>query len=218
MFLNGEGYLVKRSVLLAVILLWVGLEESGAGEIYWPLTGQSYPAPTAPFFVVPYNATLYLQEVGGSAGATTEFGTGTSIQDHTAYFTGLPNNPSPTTKVEVGYVAAGTSLNFYEKTEWLGSTYWAFSNEYATDLASFIAFWDPTHSFSPTGSVVQQTSPITWVLHLDDAASYLVDDNNADVLIQVILVPTPEPSTIIMFSLSTLGLMGYAWRQRKQVA
>ena len=61
-------------------------------------------------------------------------------------------------EVDAGYVAAGTSLNFYEKTEWQGSTYWAFSNEYATDLASFIAFWDPTLSFSPTGSIVQQTS------------------------------------------------------------
>jgi hypothetical protein len=208
---------MKRSVLWAVVLLFGGLGESNAGEIYWPLTGQSYPTPTGPFFVVPYNATLYLQVVGGSAAATTEFGIGSSILDHTAYFTGLPSNPNPTTEVEVGYVAAGTSLNFYEETQWLGSTYWAFSNEYATDLASFIAFWNPTLSFSPTGSIVQQTSPTTWVLHLDDAASYLVDDNNADVLIQVRLVAVPEPSTLTMFILSILGPMGYAWRQRKQL-
>jgi hypothetical protein len=208
---------MKRSVLLAVVLLLGGLGESKAGEIYWPLTGQSYPTPTGPFFVVPYDATLYLQEVGGFAAATTEFGIGTSIQDHSPYFTGLPNNPNPTTEVEVGYVAAGTSLNFYEKTEFLGNTYWAFSNEYATDLASFIAFWDPTLSFSPTGSIVQQTSPTTWVLHLDDAASYLVDDDNADVLMQVRLVAVPEPSTLTLFFLSTLGLIGYAWRRRKQL-
>jgi PEP-CTERM motif len=210
---------MKRSTLFAVVLLLGGFGESKAGEIFWPLTGQSYPTPSGPFFVAPYDATLYLQEVGGAAGATTEFGIGTSIQNHTAYFIGLPNNPNPTTEVEVGYVAAGTSLNFYEKTEFLGSTYWAFSNQYATDLASFIAFWDPTLSFSSTGSIVQQTSPTTWVLHLDDAASYLVDDNNADVLIQVRLVPVPEPSTLSMFMISIiLGPIGYAWRGRKQVA
>jgi hypothetical protein len=39
------------------------------------------------------------------------------------------------------------------------------------------------------GSVVQQTSPTTWTLHLDDALSYLVDDNDSDVLIQVRLAP-----------------------------
>ncbi len=207
---------MKRSVLLAVVLLLGGLEKSKAGEIYWPLTGQSYPTPTGPFFTVPYDATLYLQPVGGFAGAVTEFGIGTSIQDHTAYFTGLPYNPNPANELDVGYVAAGTSLNFYEKTEWLGSTYWAFSSEYATDLASFIAFWDPTLSFSPTGNIVQQTSPTTWVLHLDDAASYLVDDNNSDVLMQVRLVPVPEPSTLSMFIISLLGPIGYAWRRRRQ--
>jgi hypothetical protein len=208
---------MKRSVLLAVVLLLGGLRESNAGEIYWPVTGQSYPTPTGPFFTVPYDATLYLQPVGGSAAAVTEFGIGTSIQDHTAYFTGLPFNPNPSNEVEVGFVAAGTSLNFYEKTEFLGNTYWAFSNEYATDLASFIAFWDPTLSYSPTGNIVQQTSPSTWVLHLDDAASFLVDDNNADVLMQVTLVAVPEPSTLILFILSLLGPVGYAWRRRTQL-
>jgi PEP-CTERM motif len=157
-----------------------------------------------------------LKPVGGFAGAVTEFGIGTSITDHTAYFTGLPYNPNPANEVEVGYVAAGTSLNFYEKTEWQGQTYWAFSSEYATDLASFIAFWNPTLTFSPTGNIVQQTSPATWVLHLDDAASYLVDDNNSDVLMQVRLAAVPEPSTLSMFILSLLGSIGYAARRRKR--
>ncbi len=211
---------MKRSVLWAAVLLIGALEESKAGEIYWPVTGQSYPTPTGPFLTVPYDATLFLQPVGGSAGAITEFGIGTSIQDHIAYFTGLPFNPSPPGAVEVGYVTAGTSLNFYEKSDWLGGTYWAFSNQYATDLASFIAFWDPTLSFSSTGSIVQQTSPTTWVLHLDDAASFLVDDNNYDVLMQVTLIPAavPEPSSLNMFIVSLLGSIGFAWRRRKQLA
>ena len=35
------------------------------------------------FFIVPYDAILYLTPVGGSAGAVTEFGLGTSEAEHT---------------------------------------------------------------------------------------------------------------------------------------
>ncbi len=153
------------------------------------VTGVISPAVVQPFFVVPYDATLYLQAIGGTGGATTEFGIGTSMTDAVAYFTNLPHNPVPSPEVQVGPVTANTSLNFYMKTVFAGTTYWAFSDLYTTDPASITAFTDTDHSFSPTGSIIVQTSPTTWVLHLDDAASYKVDDNDNDVLIQIRLAP-----------------------------
>jgi hypothetical protein len=39
------------------------------------------------------------------------------------------------------------------------------------------------------GSIVEKTGASTWVLHLDDAGSADVDDNNEDVLIEIRLVP-----------------------------
>ena len=71
--------------------------------------------PPASFFTVPYDATLYLTPLGGEAGATTEFGFGTSQDNAVPIFTGLPSAPQPAGEVEVGFVAAGTDLNFYEK-------------------------------------------------------------------------------------------------------
>ena len=171
------------------------ISDSNAGNNYTVTkkidsTGVIATPPVAqPFFVVPYDATLYLQSVGGTGGATTEFGMGTSMTDAVAYFTNLPHNPVPSPEVQVGPVTANTSLNFYMKTLFGGTTYWAFSDLYTTDPASITAFSDTNHSFSPTGNIVVQTSPTTWVLHLDDAASYKVDDNDNDVLIQIRLAP-----------------------------
>jgi uncharacterized repeat protein (TIGR01451 family) len=138
------------------------------------------------FFTVPYNGTLFLKPLGGDGGAVTEFGLGNSQTNHTPYLAGLPSNPQPNTQVQVGPVSAGASLDFYQKTEF-GGTYWAFSN--ADDQASVMAFTDPDKSFSPTGSAVVQTGPHTWELHLDDAASYLLDDDDNDVIIEVHIEP-----------------------------
>src|SRR5262249_10133978 len=114
-----------------------------------------------------------------------------SLVELTPYFTGLPDSPTPSGEVQVAPVAQGTSLTFYQKTTWGGSTYWAFSDRVVYDQASLIAFANPTAA--GTLSVVEQTSPTTWVLHLDDAASYLVDNDNNDALIQVRLVPALAP-------------------------
>ena len=80
------------------------------------------------FFTVPYDAILYLSPLGGTAGAVTEFGMGTSEADHTPIFTGLPADPQPNKEVKVGFVAAGSELYFYEKTDW-GGIQWAFSHD-----------------------------------------------------------------------------------------
>jgi len=39
------------------------------------------------------------------------------------------------------------------------------------------------------GKILQKISPTIWLLHLDDAMSYLVDDDENDVLMQIRIVP-----------------------------
>jgi hypothetical protein len=137
-------------------------------------------------FVMPYNATMYLQQVGGSAGGNTTFGTGTGPSNFVAYYTGLPNNPNPTGQVLVGSFTAGTMVNFGMDTTFGGQSGWAFST--GMGQPSRIAFADLSNGLGMDHGITEQTSSTTWVLHLDDALSYLIDDDNNDVLMEIILV------------------------------
>ena len=134
-------------------------------------------------FVMPVSGQLYLQQKGGSAGAVTTFGLGTSPANFVPYYTGLPNDPNPTGEVSVGSFTAGTTIHFGMFTQLGSETGWAFSN--GTDQASIVAFTDVDDSLGMGGSIIQQTSANTWLLHLDDALSYLFDDDDNDVLIQL---------------------------------
>jgi uncharacterized protein (TIGR03437 family) len=159
-------------------------------------------------FVVPSSGTLFMQCIGGSAGAVSQFGTGTSQSNFMPYLTGLPQS-CPTAEVSIGAVSAGQTVVFGIQTSWQGQTYWAFSN--GTDPASVIAFSDTHNSLGMGGNIIQQTSANTWVMHLDDAASYLVDDNNADILIQLRLggtaAPAPLPHGDMNFTVPTAGTL-----------
>ena len=138
-------------------------------------------------FVMPYNGMLYLQQKGGEAGASTDFGIGTSPANFVRYYSGLPNNPSPTGEVMVGYFSKGTVINFAMFTQFGAQSGWAFST--GSTPASVVAFWDVDNSLHMGGKITQQTSPTTWLLHLDDALSYLYDDDDNDVLIQIRVAP-----------------------------
>ena len=138
-------------------------------------------------FVMPVTGTLSLQQEGGSAGATTTFGIGTSSTNFVPYYTGLPNNPNPTGELLVGTFPAGTLINFGMYTTFGGQSGYAFST--GTDQASIVSFADLSNSLGMDHGITQQTSPTTWLLHLDDAESYLVDDDNNDVLMELIVVP-----------------------------
>src|SRR5208283_360968 len=111
---------------------------------------------------------------GGQAGGVTTFGLGTSPNDFVPYYTGLPNDPNPTGEVLVGFFAAGTTIHFGMYTTFAGDAGWAFSVD--NDVASVVAFTDINDSLGMGGSIIQQTGPDTWLLHLDDALSYLYDD------------------------------------------
>jgi hypothetical protein len=150
-------------------------------------------------FVMPVTGQLYLQQQGGSASATTTFGTGTNPSNFVAYYSGLPGNPNPTGQVLVGTFTAGTLVNFGMYTTWGSESGWAFST--GTDQASLVSFADLSNALGMDHGITQQTSSTTWLLHLDDALSYLVDDDNNDVLMELIVVPqssstaaTPKPS------------------------
>jgi hypothetical protein len=162
----------------------------GSNTVTATYNGDANNSPTSAWatqtFVMPYNATLYLQQQGGSAGAVTEFGTGTSSSNFVEFYSGLPNDPNPTGQVLVGSFNAGTIVNFGMFTVYGSQSGWAFST--GTDQASLVAFADLDNTLGLNHSITQQTSSTTWVLHLDDALSYLYDDDNNDVIMEIVLV------------------------------
>jgi hypothetical protein len=123
-------------------------------------------------FVAPTNGTLYVKCVGGRAGAVSQFGTGSSMLTFVPILNSLPQT-CPTTEVPAGHVSAGQKVPFGIHTVWEGQDYWAFST--GADQASAIAFSDVYDSLKMNGRMIQQTGANTWVMHLDDAAHYIVD-------------------------------------------
>ncbi len=139
---------------------------------------QQPPAYHPDFFVIPYNATLYLAPVRGYRGDSTEFGIVTSQGDFLTIFTGLPGRPNPPGEVGVGPVDRGSKLRIYLKKN--GS--WVFSDATSSEPSSE-SFWDRDNSLGGNGSIIERTGEATWVLHLDDIGS--TDDDDKDILIQV---------------------------------
>jgi len=68
-----------------------------------------------------------------------------------------------------------------------------FSHDTKSEAAR-VAFYDRDNSLGRDGSAVEKTGSSTWLLHLDDAASVDIDDNDGDVLIQIRLVPAKPPA------------------------
>lgn len=167
-------------------------------------------------FVMPFGGHLSVQFVGGEAGGVTTFGVGTSPSNFVALLSGLPNTPSSLSTINVGFFASGITIHFGMFTTFSGSSGWAFSD--GTDQASLVAFSDIDNSLGLGGSIIQQTSNNSWILHLDDAQSYLVDDDDNDVLIRLTITDkpvntVPEPSTWMLL-LSGSALVG--WRTRRR--
>jgi hypothetical protein len=166
------------------------------------------PAPAA-FFTVPADGLVFLRPVGGDAGAVTEFGLLTPTGTQLPLFRGLPATPMPAGEVSLGFFAAGTGLDFYQTTTF-GGTSTAFST--GTDLASLRAFTDTDNSLGMGGSVITPTGPNTWLFRLDNARSFLFDDDDNDVLIELRLqaqgppAAVPEPAGLLLFGAGALGL------------
>ncbi len=193
-----------RAQLFCVLSVALVVGDVSAGIITWK--GTDYTTPTEPFFTVPYPAELYLEPFGGSS-TVKEFGIGTPAL-RTNYFTSFG---TAVPEVFVGVFAGGSVPNFYMMSDFGGAEY-AYSSLYATNLESFITFYDPTRSFAASGSVIAQTSATTWMMNLDDANSYRFDDDDNELLMQIRLVPIPEPSGIVLFG--ALGVAAFRRRRR----
>jgi hypothetical protein len=167
-------------------------------------------------FVMPTNGYVSFQFIGGSAGGITQFGLGTSPSNFVSLLTGLPNNPSSMAIINAGYFTAGSIVQMGMFTTFAGMSGWAFSS--GTDQASIVAFSDTHDTLGLGGSIYQQTGPNTWVLHLDDALSYLYDDDNNDVLLKMRITSkpvatTPEPASGVLL---LTGSLLVAWRARRR--
>jgi hypothetical protein len=159
-------------------------------------------------FTMPITGDLYLQQMRGEAGGVTSFGLGTSPANFVPFYTGLPNSPNPSGEVLAGLFNSGTTIHFGEFTVFGSLSGFAFSN--GTDQASIVAFTDVDNSLGMGGSIIQRTGPQTWLLHLDDAQSYLFDDDDNDVLMQLRVAPVPEPRTLVslLFGIFVLACFG----------
>lgn len=181
------------------------------------LVFQAIPSARADEFVMPFGGYLSVQSIGGEAAGVTTFGLGTSPNNFVAYLTGLPNNPSSLSAINVGFFATGSTIHMGMFTTFAGGSGWAFSN--GMDQASIVAFSDIDNSLGLGGSIIQQTGSNTWVLHLDDALSYQVDDDDNDMLIQLRITDkpvttVPEPTTWLLL-LTGSALVG--WRARRRL-
>ncbi len=144
-------------------------------------------------FVPTVSGTLYISCVGGSAGAVSQFGTGTSIANFVPYLNSLPGS-CPTAEVSIGAVTGGQTVPFGIHTVWDGRDYWAFST--GTDEASIVSFTDVFNSLGMAGKILQPTGPNTWVLHLNDAAHYTFSQTEANnILVQLRLSPSVVSAT-----------------------
>ena len=168
-------------------------------------------------FVMPKSGYVSFQFIGGSAGGVTQFGLGTSPSNFVSLLTGLPNNPSSLKIINAGFFSAGSIVQMGMFTRFAGMSGWAFSS--GTDQASIVAFSDTHNTLGLGGSIYQQTGPHTWVLHLDDALSYLYDDDNNDVLLRMritskpVTTTTPEPASGVLL---LTGSLLVAWRARRR--
>jgi len=64
-----------------------------------------------------------------------------------------------------------------------GNSAWGFSNR--SNEASLTAFTDEDNSLGLGGSIIEQESATTWLMHLDNSVSYLYDDDDNDIVLRL---------------------------------
>ena len=174
---------------------------------------------------------LMFEYLGGEAGPSVqEFGLGTpaensSIGDRNTVFVVDYNRPvAPLPLVNKGYFWAGSELDFYNLSDYLGDLY-AFSSRLAAvpTQADIAVFTDTDNSLNMGGSVVENVGDNQWILHLDDAWSYRFDDDDNEMIIKVWLdksavapVSVPEPGTWGVLAAAFLAA-GLALATRRKV-
>lgn len=161
---------------------------------------------------------------GHGATSNQEFGLGTPATDSTPaerlqiFTIHLVNEQigsvTPHARVDLGFFAAGTELDFYNLSDFLGAS-WAFSRDLVSNpsAADLEVFGDRDNSLGLGGSIVETVGVDHWILHLDDAAS--VDDDDNEMVIDVRVGPVPEPATM---ALLVAGVTAAVLRRRRRVS
>ena len=138
----------------------------------------------------PFDCVVFIEPVGGVAGAASEIGLGSTPQNFRPFITGLPRKAKPKS-AELGKFAKGESVPLAISSEW-GGVHYAFSGK--KDEASLCAFTDTDGSLQVAGSRVFEPTEKEnrFLMRLDDAASIKVDDNDQDILIEIWFEPVKE--------------------------
>lgn len=177
---------------------------------------------------------LMFEYIGGEAGPSLqEFGlgtpaTGSTLADRNMVFQiDYRANATvfPSKVVSMGYFYAGSKLDFYNLSDWSGNLYGYSSRLSLSPTPSDLAvFSDTDNSLGFGGSIVRNLGIDSWVLYLDDAWSYSVDDDDNEMIIKVWVdqsaIPpktmVPIPQAMWLLGSGLLGLMGIA-RMRQVV-
>ncbi len=139
-------------------------------------------------FVMPYGGNVYLEATGAKPGAEWKFGIGTASLSCHVYLSSLPDTSYPRGEIAADNLKAGDTIRFCMWSKYGATTAWAFSD--STDPASRVAFGDASNALHLGGNVIEKTSESTWLMHLDNAVSYLYDDSNDDILIKIRIEPS----------------------------
>ena len=132
---------------------------------------------------MPTAGTLYVQTITAKTGAAWKFGVGTTEFNCKIALSSLPDTTAPSGEVILGTYKAGDVVKFCLWSQYGSNRDWAFSD--GSDPASVVSFWDTGNTLHQGGKIVTQSGPATWVLHLDNAVSYLYDDSNDDIVLQL---------------------------------
>ena len=132
--------------------------------------------------VVPFDCVVYIKAVGGKAVGRSEFGTGTTKEKFKPLIGGIPKKPKPGKEVCVGVYAAGGAVPLAIRTNWGGKSYYAFVK--GKDRASLVAFSN-VNGKGPAVLTRKKGTKNTWILRVDDAASYRVDDSDDDFVVEI---------------------------------
>lgn len=133
----------------------------------------------------PFDCVVFIEPVGGRAGASSEVGLGTSPEDFRAFIRELPRKAQPS-PVRLGTFKKDEAVPLAISSEW-GGTHFAFSG--SRDETSLCAFTDTDGSLKQKGLQVIEAKGDRFLMRLDDAASIKVDDNDEDILIEIWFEP-----------------------------
>jgi len=129
----------------------------------------------------PFDCSVFLRAVGGSAGATSEVGLGTTPDNFRPFIWGLPREITDEV-VELGKFREGESIPLAIKSNFSGDHY-AFMG--GQDRESITAFTDKDGSLEEHGKQLIEPVGERFLMHLDDAASFSFDDNDQDLLVEI---------------------------------